>query len=487
MDEKRTYVSYEDFGAVGDGKHDDFPAIVAAHDYANEHSLPVKAKDGAEYYIGGKAISAKIMTDTDFGKAKFTIDDRELENRVKFCFEIVSEHKEYAPEIKEVKKGQKKIDFPHTGMTYVRVEGDSDHRVYIRKGLNMNSGSIPAEAFIVDADGNILSDINWDYPTVTAAMAKCVDDAPINVRGGIFTTIANQWICEYASHNRGFGITRSNVVVENVEHYVTGELPDHGAPYGGFFSIGKSYNVTLKNILLTPRFTYQMPSKIPGQMVPMGTYDLGLGNSIGTKLIGIKQTRDILDSKYWGLMGTNFCKDMVLEDCVISRFDAHCGVTNCSIKNCTFGFAGINLIGFGKFTVENTTVLTSPFLCFRSDYGSSFTGELEIKNCTWKPRFPNYDMRMFSALNSGDHDFGYECKMARTLTIDGFTVDDSEVEEGRKIIIFPSYDKDFSKGKPFAYKTPETITIKNFKSKSGKQIELFEDDRQFKDSKVYFD
>ena len=49
MDKK--FVSYEDFGAVGDGIHDDLPAIVEAHRYANEQGLPVRARDGAIYYI----------------------------------------------------------------------------------------------------------------------------------------------------------------------------------------------------------------------------------------------------------------------------------------------------------------------------------------------------------------------------------------------------------------------------------------------------
>ncbi|MEJ6580174.1 MAG: hypothetical protein QNL33_00795 [Akkermansiaceae bacterium] len=43
------FVSYRDFGAVGDGKVDDFAALVKAHDHANEKGLPVKADEGATY------------------------------------------------------------------------------------------------------------------------------------------------------------------------------------------------------------------------------------------------------------------------------------------------------------------------------------------------------------------------------------------------------------------------------------------------------
>ena len=46
------FVSYKAFGAKGDGKTDDLAAIIAAHEYANEHHLPVKADEDAVYYIG---------------------------------------------------------------------------------------------------------------------------------------------------------------------------------------------------------------------------------------------------------------------------------------------------------------------------------------------------------------------------------------------------------------------------------------------------
>ena len=47
-------VRYAKFGAVGDGVTDDIEAIVRAHEFANQHRLPVKADEGATYYIGGK-------------------------------------------------------------------------------------------------------------------------------------------------------------------------------------------------------------------------------------------------------------------------------------------------------------------------------------------------------------------------------------------------------------------------------------------------
>lgn len=72
---KPKFITYEKYGAKGDGVTDDMPAIVAAHAAANEKGLPVKAKAGKTYYIGNTSLTAEIRTDTDFGKASFIIDD----------------------------------------------------------------------------------------------------------------------------------------------------------------------------------------------------------------------------------------------------------------------------------------------------------------------------------------------------------------------------------------------------------------------------
>lgn len=486
MTESQKFVTYEDFGAMGDGKTDDMPAIVKAHEYANEKRLPVKAKDGAEYYIGGRDLTAIIKTSTYFGTAKFIIDDVKLENIKASVFKVVSDFEDYKIDVASVKAGQKKIDFPHEGTVYARVTAHNTKRVFIRKGLNMNNGAVPSEAFIVDPSGNILTDINWDYPEIASAFARCVDDEPIVIDGGIFTTIANQWICKYDSHARNISVTRSHVTVKNIKHYVTGEL-DHGAPYGGFISVGASFDVTLKDCLLTPHFTYMTESKIPGQMVSMGTYDLGFTYAISTKLINVTQTIDITDGRYWGLMGSNYCKDMTLVGCTISRFDAHCGVTNVTVSDCQLGYMGFNLIGFGKCKIENTTINAATFINLRSDYGSFFRGTLEIKNCTWRPRV-TASHKLINALNTGDHDFGYPCMMPEIINIDGLYIDDSALATDCDCYkVFSSYDDNFSEGKPYAYITSRRVNAKNLKSASGKNVVLTDFPEQYKNSELVVD
>ena len=60
MTTEDTYVSYEAFGAVGDGVADDLPAICATHEHANAHDLSVRSRPDATYHLGSRALTAKI-------------------------------------------------------------------------------------------------------------------------------------------------------------------------------------------------------------------------------------------------------------------------------------------------------------------------------------------------------------------------------------------------------------------------------------------
>ena len=135
-------VTYEEFGAVGDGKADDMAAIVAAHAAANKKGLPVRAGDGRTYYIGGGAQTADIRTDVDFGTASFVIDDREvpLDKRSTPVFRIPHSARPVSVKgIAALAHGQKNLGVELPGPSLVEVT-DGTVRQYIRYGLNQNRG-----------------------------------------------------------------------------------------------------------------------------------------------------------------------------------------------------------------------------------------------------------------------------------------------------------------------------------------------------------
>lgn len=481
-------VRYSQFGAKGDGKTDDIDAIAEAHAFANQHGLPVKADADATYYISGKDRTAIIQTDTDFGTSAFIIDDTDVNNRSANVFLVGSTLQPFKLQgVSSLRKGQEKIDVSLPRRCLVTVT-DSHVRRYIRYGPNRNSGSAQTDAFIVDKNGNVDMDapIIWDFDQITDITALPIDETKLTITGGRFTTIANAAESRYAYYSRGIAIRRSNVLVDGLEHRVTGE-GDHGAPYGGFLNIAQCAYVTVQNTILTGRRIYQTIGAA-GVPVSMGSYDISLNRALNVSFVNCSQTNDINDGRYWGIMGSNYCKNLVLDKCTFSRFDAHMGVANASIRNSTLGHQGINAIGSGTFTVENSTVYGRSFINLRSDYGSTWQGEFVIRNCVFVPAGGRpTSASLIGGSYSGQHDFGYTCYMPERITIDGLHINDSNHPENYQgPAIFANFNRNFADAS-YVEKFPYVITrevVLKVTTASGKPLRLSDNSFMFKNVKM---
>jgi hypothetical protein len=485
-------VRYSDFGAKGDGKTDDIDAIAATHAFANQQDLPVKADDGATYYIGGKNRTAVIRTNTDFGKAAFIIDDTNVQNRDANIFLVSSGLQTFKPEgIISLKRNQEKINASLPGTCLVTVTNSKVKR-YIRFGANQNNGSPQTDIFIVDKDGKV--DMNgsiiWDFDQITDITALPIDQTTLTITGGLFTTIANKVESKYTYYSRGIGIRRSNVLVTGLEHHVTGE-GDHGAPYGGFINIGDCAFVTVRNTILTGHKVY-LTIGSAGVSVSMGTYDLSLNRAVNVSFINCRQTNDINDSKYWGILGSNYCKNLVYDSCTLSRFDAHMGVANATIRNSTLGHQGINAIGSGTFTVENSTIYGRNLISLRTDYGSTWQGEFFIRNCIFIPAGgKTTSASLIGGSYSGQHDFGYTCYMPERITIENLRIDDSKHPDDYKgPAIFADFNPEMTSDsyiEKFPYVRTREVILKNVTTASGKTLRISDNKFMFKDVKVNSD
>ena len=466
-------VSYEAFGAVGDGVADDLPAICKAHEHANAHNLSVRSKPEATYHLGSRALTAVIATDTDWSTSRFTIDDTEVENHRKPLFEVRSLLAPVELKIDRLRRDQAQVDARPAADCWVRVESNAK-RIYIRRGLNQNSGVPQRDCFIVRRDGSVEGAIDWDYDTITRVDARAMDEKPLVVRGGVFTTVANRTKQEkgYNYWARNIVITRSNTEVDGLTHHVTGET-DVGHPYSGFLNVGRCANVTLRNCLVSGHKTYSTIGSA-GKPVSMGTYDLSANEVVNLRLIGVRMDH-INDTTRWGVIGTNFCKNILLEDCTLSRMDTHQGVSGTyTVRRCTLGHAGLNAIGRGTLTVEDSTLYGRSLISLRGDYGSTWEGDVVIRNCRWVPAAGKKCWpALLHATNDGMHDFGYPCFMPREVRIDGLFVDDSNPPEGYEgMYLFADPDgaaKGAPASRPFAYKLSERVVIRGLKTASGKK------------------
>ena len=470
------FLTYEEFGAVGDGKTDDQAAIVATHAAANERGLPVKATDGKTYYIGKGSKTALIQTDVDFGKAKFIIDDMAVENNKAEIFRVVSTQKEVPVKgVTSLRRGARSLGVPLPCDALVWVQ-NKNVKQYIRFGLNRNNGTPMQEVFLANAKGEIdeSTPVTCDYEVVTAITMFPIDQKPLTIKGGVFTTIANREVSKYNYYARGFTIQRSNVRVESIRHEITGE-GDHGAPYHGFLSVSHAANVLITNCVLTAHKTY-VTIGAAGKPVSMGSYDLGANRSVNVAFVNCRQTTDILNRKYWGLFGSNYCKNLLYDGCEFSRFDAHMGVANATIRNCRLGYMGINAIGYGTFLVENSTVYGRSFINLRADYGSTWNGDVIIRNCVFIPSCGDKATgQLFGGHYTGRHNFGYPCHAPRRILVDGLKIDDSNhPEKYNGPYLFSDFNPDKRSAdyvEDYPYHPTEEVELRNVTIMSGKPLQ----------------
>lgn len=469
------FVSYEQFGAIGDGVHDDLPAICEAHAYANASNLPVRSKPDATYHLGRQDLTAIIATSTDWSTSRFIIDDRNVENHKSSLFQVESLLPPVELQIERLHRDQKKVDRHFDQDLYVIVENKHIRR-YIRKGLNQNSGKAQRDCFILEKDGSIASPIDWDYENISSLKAHPIDPEKLSIQGGVFTTFANNMRQEtgYNYWYRNIVIKRSNTEVDGLYHYVAGETAN-GHPYSGFISIRSCANVTLRNCFATGHKTYKTIGSA-GLPVSMGSYDYNANSVVNLSMINCRMNH-ILDRTRWGVIGTNFCKNILLEDCELSRMDAHMGVSGTyTIRRTTLGHMGLNAIGRGKLIIEDSTLHGSSLINFRRDYGSTWEGTVEIRNTRWKPNVDAHtDLNLFNLENDGTHDFGYTCFMPETITIDSLQIHDTGHQGELYYFANPNGTRAQAPDEqsapapaPFPYQLTKKLIVHNLETSSGR-------------------
>ena len=501
-------VRYEDYGAVGDGKTDDSAAIAAAHEDANDCGLPVEGKAGATYYIGRLQRTIHIKTDTDWNGAHFIFDDNTIKWNesglrgvnvftVSPNSTISSVKSLNVPKGLTLSKGQTNIGMTFDEPCMLKIE-NSNKKIYLRYGTNANSGVATNEVILVDRYGNVdpSTPIQYDYDVVTAITSYSIDDKPIFVGNGTITTVAPNpksydpdYENNYCYYARGILVKRSNTTLYNIEHNIVGEDmtvqidrdgdgviekwgddKSYGVPYSGFFNFNSCYGAVMKNCTVQGHQAYSFYQG--SSRNEMGSYDISATACINLKFHKVIQfeneaTGEVITNRfmYHGVMGSNFCRNVVMDECYLDRFDAHQGLHNAKITRSTLGF-GILVTGGGELYIEDVyRISEGAFIHLRSDYNSVFDGDVVIKNCKMGSGITSIVNGTWRSFNNGLPNY-----MVRNLTIDGLTVEG----QTRSVFIFDIGGADNSKS-PLTDNVnklylPESVVVSGIKNSNGEKV-----------------
>ena len=508
MEPKKT-VCYEDFGAIGDGKTDDFDAMSRAHAYANENKLDVKLTGARTYYIGktekdNPKPPITIRTNVDFGDSTIIIDDSEIECDMPrgcvFHIDRDTEPVNYTVDndtpngaIARINaEGGFKSDITKLdlGLGYdaMLVVANENKKMYIRYGVNANAGGRQHELVNIDKDGIIDPSTAFlhDYAEITS-IKVIKEDEPITIKGGRFIQIANRTLEGGGYYSRNIYITRARVTFYGLVYKIEGE-GEHGNPYSGFLTFHECSNIVVEKCILQGHKTYYN-IKPSGAKVGMGTYTLSMGSSNNLLFKDCVQSNFFQDDGVtprkgiWGIQGSNKSKNITYENSILSRFDAHTGVRNANIKNSSL--QSFRIIGGGDIVIENCHVYSSLLIGLREDYGSTWHGNIIVKDVT----LHNPKPCSFLYAIWYNHDFGYQTYMPETIIIDNFSITNGD---SIQLITAPFIEQSKNifceeiNGEPNKNKMipPKKIIIRN--NKSGLKYILPESDF-FKDTEIIFE
>lgn len=464
---KQQEVSYEMFGAKGDGVTDDYAAIKATHDYANEHHLKVVGLPEKTYLIKDVAETIDIETNVDWKNSTIIFDDTdEGLNNIRIFRVKGNESSSVINQINStLSPSSTNCGVTGHGLCIMKIE-NSTHKDFIRTGGSADSGENRTEYILIDNEGTILTPLHFEFNAITSATIKPIESSNLTIKNGNFVTRVNSINSEHYI-NRNIYINRSNTIVENIKHTLSAEGIESSSPYVGFIFTAFAYNIEIKDSFFTANSKYGASA----------SYEINNEGCIDLKFTNIKQLNSFTDANLWTVQASNYCRNIVAKDCIMNIIDAHKGVYNLTIENCKL--RTITVVGYGDLTIKDTEGYLYYFIYLREDYGSFWDGKVIIRNCKLITNVAARK-RVFYGGNTQNHNYGYECKLP-DVDIDGLEFINGEfttTEANLFVMNAPSATPDFTKTYDqnaaegvYPYIYPSSIVLKNIKmSDDGKFI-----------------
>ena len=360
---------------------------------------------------------------------------------------------------------------------------DADKKIYLRYGANASNGNAISEVILVHADGSIdpSTPVQWDYTNLNnqdsdKVMAYAVDAEEIKISGldangqinAIFETYVNndvkQYLYHYEQSARNITIRRSNATVEGLDRIFLEEAADNANNTNDrmaytFIKVELCSDVTVKDMLV---MNHNSHSGDTG--TSQGSYEFSAGYANDVKWINCDTKNMFSAGKdgsllaypvYRGLFGTNHMRNMYLADCFLNSFDSHTGAYNVTIERSTFDH--MNFIGGGLIKLTDVTIYTASnygsAINLRTDYGSTWNGDLEIDGLTVKYGVTDgdYDHVATSKItliygSYVNQYWGFDTYMPQNVTINNFHVESykAKIVNGERVETFVEQDGDIS-------------------------------------------
>lgn len=361
----------------------------------------------------------------------------------------------------------KKIDL---GLGYdgplMIVPYSTQHRVFRRRGYGQFEGGAMHELIVIDKDGFVdpTTPIMFDYGRLDYIEVYKLDPkSAITIKNGVFTTLDSRvnhltekedgtYEFKGGYISRGLSVNRSYTTVENIEHIVTGgyTLYDRfvnkceGSPYQGFFRAANANCITFKNCIMPGRMayaighhsSYNFGALCVNKIVLENCFQSNFWVTVDPETLELKSATEYAPGEvgnarktspdaipsmayieyqgqkkmlYWGIGGTNYCKNMEYINSTLSRFDAHAGLYNGKVINCNI--SGMELTGVGEFLLRDTAwhpySPKTPMLYLRADYGYHWDGDIRVENVNVYLR-PDATL-LLAHYNYTNWYFGYTC------------------------------------------------------------------------------
>lgn len=358
-------LSYADCGAYLDGIHDDRPYMECCHRIANKYKLKVEQHTGTIYSANSGWIDVK--TDMSLKGSTMLIDNY---NRQGIYW--LSSTEWDAPE-----------DIDYTELTancsYCTAINDGFPNYTLLKLTN------PADCIRID-DGTETSTSREELCLMTYKgniVYPPIQDATENTTYNVYVYPEQKTVIEGCTLNIAVSfsgspiyfmrIEKSNVEVRDWYILPKGSTTKNTRYRGSVFVVRNAFSVTFDNII-----GYNIAGQ-PTDSIPNGMsgYVFKFESSLCITIKNCNVTG------YWGCMGMNGVKNVVVDNSTLNRIDVHDYFKGLKISNCTILNCGVQVgYGHGQIAITNCTLYTNRpyFVELRTDYGNMFDGIIALTN-----------------------------------------------------------------------------------------------------------